>query len=158
MNKPALCVVVPMMLVASFVFPQTSSIQLSIVQPENGAVVFNYGQCYRSVLESCEGDALNVTGTSAGLGTNTIVLFIYSPPAERWFFQGEATVEKDGSWEVRDIVVSGGVGVRPGESDFQFVATAMSELPPGLSDVPRGEFPPPGTLAQSPAVLVKRRN
>ena len=88
MNKPALCVVVPMMLVASFVFPQTSSIQLSIVQPENGAVVFNYGQCYRSVLESCEGDALNVTGTSAGLGTNTIVLFIYSPSAERWFFQG----------------------------------------------------------------------
>ena len=109
-------------------------------------------------MESCAGTPLNVTGTSAGLGTNKIVLFVYSPPAERWFFQGEATVETDGSWEVRDIIVSGGVGVRPGDSDFQFVATAMSDLPPGLSDVPRGEFPPPGTLAQSPAVLVKRGN
>ena len=84
-------------------------------------------------MESCEGTPLNVTGTSAGLGTNKIVLFVYSPPTERWFFQGEATVETDGSWEVRDIIVSGGVGVRPGDSDFQFVATAMSELPPGLS-------------------------
>ena len=157
MNKPALCLVVPMVLVASFVFPQTSSIQLSILQPENGAVV-SRRQCGGRDLESCEGDTLNVAGTSAGLGTNTIVLFVYSPPAERWFFQGEATVERDGSWEVRDIIVSGGVGVRPGESDFRFVATAMSELPPGLSDVPRGEFPPPGTLAQSPPVLVKRRN
>ena len=157
MNKAALCFVVPMMLVASFVFPQTSSIQLSISQPENGAVVPRR-QCGGRDLESCEGNPLNVTGTSAGLGTNKIVLFVYLPPAERWFFQGEATVETDGSWEIRDIIVSGGVGVRPGDSDFQFVATAMSELPPGLSDVPRGEFPPPGTLAQSPAVLVKRGN
>ena len=103
MNKLAPCFVVPMMLVASFVFPQTSSIQLSILQPENGAVV-SRRQCGGRDLESCEGDALNVTGTSAGLGANTIVLFVYSPPAERWFFQGEATVERDGSWEVRDIM------------------------------------------------------
>ena len=52
MNKPALCLVVPMMLVASFVFPQTSSIQLSIVQPENGAVV-SRRQCGGRDLESC---------------------------------------------------------------------------------------------------------
>ena len=143
MNRLTLCFMVPMMLVTSFAFPQTASIQLSISQPENGDVV---------------PQSLNVTGTSAGLGTNKIVLFVYSPPTERWFFQGEATVGTDGRWEVGDIIISGGWGVRPGDSDFQFVATAMSELPPGLSDVPGGEFPPPGTLAQSPAVLVKRRN
>lgn len=151
--------VVPMMLVARFVFPQTSSIQLSILQPENGDVVPRR-QCGSRDLESCadEMQPLNVTGISSGLGANKIVLFVYSPPAERWFFQGEATVGSDGRWEVGDIIVSGGIGVRPGDSSFHFVATAMSELPPGLSDVPSGEFPPPGTLAQSPAVLVKRGN
>ena len=39
MHKAALCLVVPMMLVATFAFSQTSSIQLSISQPENGDVV-----------------------------------------------------------------------------------------------------------------------
>ena len=143
MHKAALCLVVPMMLVAAFAFSQTSSIQLSISQPENGDVVPR---------------RLNVSGTSAGLGTNKIVLFVYSPPAKRWFFQGEGTVGADGSWEVADVVVSGGVGVQPGDSEFRVMATAMRELPPGLSDVPGDGFPPPGTLAQSPAVLVKRGN
>ena len=36
MHKAALCLVVPMMLVATFAFSQTSSIQLSISQPETG--------------------------------------------------------------------------------------------------------------------------
>ncbi len=159
MNKETLCFFVSVMLVSSFVFSQTSSIQISILQPENGDVVPRR-QCGSRDLESCadEMQPLNVTGISSGLGANKIVLFVYSPPAERWFFQGEATVGPDGRWEVGDIIVSGGVGVRSGDFDFQFVATAMSELPPGLSDVPDGEFPLPGTLALSPVVLVKRGN
>ena len=79
MHKAALCPVVPMMLVATFAFSQTSSIQLSISQPENGDVVPR---------------RLNVSGTSAGLGTNKIVLFVYSPPAKRWFFQGPPRISR----------------------------------------------------------------
>lgn len=143
MNRWAPCLVMTMLLATSAAVAQTSGIQLSISQPKNGDVVPR---------------RLDVTGTSAGLGANTIALFVYSPPAGRWFFQGEATVGPDGRWEVGGVVVSGGVGVRPGDDDFHFVATAMSELPPGLSDVPDGEFPLPGTLALSPVVLVKRGN
>ena len=155
MNRAILGFFVPMILGASLVFPQTSNIQLAIVQPENGTVVPRR-QCGSRDLESCGWTPLNVTGTSVGLGANKIVLFVYSPPAGRWFFQGEATVEADGSWEVSDVIVSGGVGVQPGERPFRFVATAMNELPPGFSDVLEDEFPPPGTLAQSPLVSVTR--
>ena len=155
MNKAALRFVLPIVLVASVAFPQTP-IQLSIVQPENGAVVPRRQCVGGRDVDSCVGTPFNVTGTSARLGSNTIVLFVYSPPAGRWFFQGEANVEADGSWEITDVVVSSGVRVQAGESPYQFVALAMSELPPGLSDVPEGQFPPPGTLAQSPVVLVQR--
>ncbi len=142
MCRGALRLVVPMLLlVASASVAQTSSIRLAISMPENGDVVPR---------------SLDVTGTSAGLGTNTIALFVYSPPAERWFFQGEAIVAADGRWEVRQVVVSGGVGVPPGDDDFRVVATIMPELPPGLSGVLDDDFPLPGTLAQSTAVLVKR--
>ena len=151
MNKAALGFVVPMMLVAWTTLAQPSSVQLSISQPENGDVVPR---------------RLTVTGTSAGLATNKILVFVYAPLAERWFFQGEATVGADGSWEAETVVISGGsistapVAGRPEEMalDFQIVATAMSEVPPGLSGMSGGDFPLSGTLAKSPAVLVRRGN
>ena len=155
MNRATLSCLVPVLLVASLAFSQTSAIQLSIVQPENDAVVPRR-QCGSRDLESCGWTPLNVTGTSVGLGTDKILLFVYSPPARRWFFQGEAIVEADGSWEVSDVIVSGGVGVETGDSVFRFVATAMNGLPPGLSEVLEAEFPPAGTLAQSQVVFVKR--
>ena len=141
MYRGALVLVVPMLLVANVSIGQPAGIQLTISTPEDGDVVPR---------------SLDVTGTSAGLGTNTIALFVYSPPAERWFFQGAATVAVDGRWEVRQVVVSGGVGVAPGDEDFRIVATVMRELPPGLSGVLSDDFPIPETLAQSAAVLVKR--
>lgn len=147
----------PMVLVASLAFAQASNIQLAIAQPENGTVVPRR-QCGSRDLESCGWTPLHVTGTAAGLGEHTVVLFVYSPPARRWFFQGEATVEADGRWTVSDVIISGGVGVQTEGAPFRFVAIAVSELPPGLSDVLEGEFPPPGTLAQSQVILVHRED
>ena len=105
-----------------------------------------------------------MSGTSAGLSTNRILVFVYAPAAERWFFQGEATVAADGAWTVEQVVISGGAirtaggAERPGVvgAGVQIVATAMNEIPPGLSGIPTGSFPPSGTLAQSPIVVVTR--
>lgn len=157
MNRAASGVLVPMVLAASLAFAQPPNIQLSITEPENGTVVPRR-QCGSRDLESCGWTPLNVTGTASGLGTYKIVLFVYSPPAGRWFFQGDASIEADGSWAVSDVIVSGGVGVQTDGAPFRFVAIAVSELPPGLSDVLEGEFPPPGTRAQSQVVLVRRED
>ena len=97
MHKAALCLVVPMMLVATFAFSQTSSIQLSISQPENGDVVPR---------------RLNVSGTSAGLGTNKIVLFVYSPPAKRWFFQRPPRISRKLSG-ISDLLAPDGTFIHP---------------------------------------------
>ena len=142
MRRAAPRLVAPMLLLSACAgLAQTPTVQVAISTPESGDVVPR---------------SLDVAGTSVGLGANTIALFVYSPPAERWFFQGAATVGADGRWEVRQVVVSGGVGVPPGDEDFRVVATVMRELPPGLSGVLGDDFPLPGTLAQSAAVLVKR--
>lgn len=149
MHKSALCLVLPMMLAASATLGQTSGLQLSISTPADGDVVPR---------------RLTVSGTSAGLSTNRILVFVYAPAAERWFFQGEATVAADGAWTVEQVVISGGAirtaggAERPGVvgAGVQIVATAMNEIPPGLSGIPTGSFPPSGTLAQSPIVVVTR--
>jgi hypothetical protein len=149
MHKSALCLVLPMMLAASATLGQTSGLQLSISTPADGDVVPR---------------RLTVSGTSAGLSTNRILVFVYAPAAERWFFQGEATVAADGAWTVEQVVISGGAirtaggAERPGVvgAGVQIVATAMNEIPPGLSGVPTGSFPPSGTRAQSPIVVVTR--
>ena len=149
MHKSALCLVLPMMLAAGATLGQTSGLQLSISTPADGDVVPR---------------RLTVSGTSAGLSTNRILVFVYAPAAERWFFQGEATVAADGAWTVEQVVISGGAirtaggAERPGVvgAGVQIVATAMNEIPPGLSGVPTGSFPPSGTLAQSLIVVVTR--
>ena len=149
MHKAALCLVLPMMLVASATFGQPSDLQLSISTPADGDVVPR---------------RLTVSGTSAGLSTNRILVFVYAPAAERWFFQGEATVAADGAWTVEQVVISGGAirtaggAERPGVvgAGVRIVATAMNEIPPGLSGVPTGSFPPSGTRAQSPIIVVTR--
>lgn len=149
MYKPAFVVVLPILLVAGATFGQTSGPSLSISAPQDGDVVPR---------------RLAVSGTAAGLSTNRILVFVYAPGPERWFFQGEATVAADGTWTVEPVVISGGAirtadgADRPGivGTGVRIVATAMSEIPPGLSGVPAGDFPPPGTLVQSRIVVVTR--
>ena len=150
MHKAALGLVLPMVLFASATLGQPPDVQLSISTPADGDVVPR---------------RLTVSGTSAGLSTNRILVFVYAPAAERWFFQGEAAVAADGTWTVEPVVISGGAirtaggAERPGVvgAGVRIVATAMNEIPPGLSGVPAGSFPPSGTLAQSPIVAVTRR-
>ena len=149
MHRAALCLVLPMMLVAGATFGQTADLQLAISAPEDGEVVSR---------------RLTVSGASAGLSTNRILVFVYAPAAERWFFQGEAAVAADGTWTVEPVVISGGAirtaagAEHPGVvgAGVRIVATAMNEIPPGLSGVPAGSFPPSGTLVQSPIVVVTR--
>lgn len=140
-------VAMAVMLMAPGALAQPGAIQLSISQPEDGDVVPR---------------RLVVTGSSTGLAAHRILVFVYAPSANRWFFQGEADVAADGSWEVDPVVVSGGaITGAPGTGrpvDVQIVATAMADVPAGLSGIPDEDFPLSGTLAQSPAVSVRRED
>ncbi len=122
---------------------QTSDLRLDITHPAQGDVV---------------GRELAVTGTSAGISAQPILVFVYAPAADRWFFQGRATVGADGAWQVDPVIVSDGAlrSARITAEGVRIVATAMDEVPSGLSGIPAADFPPPGTLAQSPVVVVSR--
>ena len=101
---------------------------------------------------------LTVAGTSAGISTQRILVFVFAPAADRWFFQGEATVGAGGAWQVDPVIVSDGAlrSARITAEGVRIVATAMDEVPSGLSGIPAADFPPPGTLTQSPVVVVTR--
>ena len=104
MYKAALVVVLPILLVAGATFGQTSGPRLSISAPQEGDVVPR---------------RLAVSGTAAALSTNRILVFVFAPGPERWFFQGEAMVAADGTWTVEPVVISGGAirtGGRSGSS------------------------------------------
>ena len=144
MSRATLCLMLPLLLAAGAAPAQTSDLRLAIMEPADGEVV---------------GRQLTVTGTSAGISTQRILVFVFAPAADRWFFQGEATVGANGAWQVDPVIVSGGAlrSARITAEGVRIVAIAMDEVPPGLSGVPEEDFPPAGTLAQSPIVVVSRR-
>ena len=131
MHKAALCLVVPMMLVATFAFSQTSSIQLSISQPENGDVVPR---------------RLNVSGTSAGLGTNKIVLFVYSPPAKRWFFQGPPRISRKLSG-ISDLLAPDGTFIHPRAAERTKFCSAYNRPAPESVTSAHADVEPTGAAA-----------
>ena len=122
---------------------QTSDLRLAITEPADGDIV---------------GRELAVAGTSAGISTQRVIVFVFAPAADRWFFQGEATVGADRAWRVHPVIVSDGAlrSARIRAEGVRIVATAMEEVPAGLSGIPAADFPPEGTLAQSPIVVVTR--
>lgn len=145
MTRAALCLILPLLLLgAEAAAAQPSELQLAVTEPADGAVV---------------GRELTVAGTSAGISTQRILVFVFAPAADRWFFQGEATVGADGAWEVYPVIVSDGAlrSARIAAEGVRIVATAMDNVPSGLSGIPAADFPPRGTLAQSPTVVVSRR-
>ena len=144
MTRASLWLILPLLLLgAGPVAAQSAGLELSITQPADGAVV---------------GRELTVTGTSAGISTERILVFVYAPAADRWFFQGEATVDAGGAWQVDPVIVSDGFlrSATITAEGVRIVATAMEGVPSGLSGIPAADFPPPGTLAQSPVVVVSR--
>ena len=149
MNKVILVFGCAAVLFACSSFAQTDGLLLSISDPANGDSVAR---------------RLTVSGTSSGVENNVILVFVYTPSAERWFFQGEAEVAEDGTWVMENVVISGGSISLPRENidtqdnspTFQIVATAMNQAPPGLSGVVRDNFPLPETVGKSEPVLVKR--
>ena len=144
MTRAVLCLILPPLLLGPVPAPaQPADLQLAITEPADGAVV---------------GRELAVTGTSAGISAQQILVFVYAPAADRWFFQGRATVGTDGAWQVDPVIVSDGAlrSARITAEGVRIVATAMDEVPTGLSGIPAADFPPPGTLAQSPVVVVSR--
>lgn len=143
MTRAALCLTLPLLLGAEPAPAQPSELQLAITEPAGGAVV---------------GRELTVAGTSAGISTQRVIVFVYAPAADRWFFQGEATVDADGAWQVNPVIVSDGAlrSARITAEGVRIVATAMDEVPSGLSGIPAADFPPAGTLTQSPIVVVSR--
>ncbi|MCY3843959.1 MAG: hypothetical protein OXH69_10505 [Acidobacteria bacterium] len=142
MTRAALCLTM-LLLGAGFAPGQPAELQLAITSPADGAEV---------------GRELTVAGTSAGISTERILVFVFSPAADRWFFQGEATVDTDGAWQVNPVIVSDGAlrSARITAEGVRIVATAIEEVPSGLSGVPAADFPPAGTLTQSPIVVVRR--
>ncbi len=122
---------------------QTSDVRLAITEPADGDVV---------------GRELTVAGTSAGIATERVIVFVFAPAADRWFFQGEAAVGADGAWRVHPVIVSdGALWSAPVRAEgVRIVATAMEAVPAGLSGIPAADFPPEGTMAQSPIVVVSR--
>lgn len=144
MTRASLWLILPWLLLgAGSAAAQPTGLELSITQPADGDVV---------------GRELTVTGTSAEIATERILVFVYAPAADRWFFQGEATVDPSGAWQVYPVIVSDGAlrSARITAEGVRIVATAMDDVPSGLSGIPAADFPPPGTLAQSPIVVVSR--
>ena len=144
MARAALCVCLPLLLLGPVPAPALPpEAQLAITEPADGDVV---------------GRELTVTGTSAGIGAERILVFVFSPAADRWFFQGQATVGADGAWQVDPVIVSDGAlrSARLTAAGVRIVAIAMAEVPAGLSGIPAASFPPPGTLAQSRTIVVSR--
>ena len=144
MTRAALWLTLPLLLCAEPAPAQPSELQLSITQPADGDVVAR---------------ELTVAGTSTGVSTRRIFVFVFAPAADRWFYQGEATVGADGTWEIHPVIVSDGAlrSARITAEGVRIVATAMDDVPSGLSGIPAADFPPAGTLAQSPTVVVSRR-
>lgn len=145
MTRAVFCLILPLLLLGAEPAPaQHSGLQLAITQPADGDVVAR---------------ELTVAGRSAGISTQRILVFVFAPAADRWFFQGEARVGADGAWEVHPVIVSDGAlrSARITAEGVRIVATAMDEVPSGLSGIPAAGFPPAGTLTQSPIVVVSRR-
>lgn len=144
MTRAALCLTLPLLLLGAEPAPaQPAELQLAITNPVDGAEV---------------GRELTVAGTSDGISTERILVFVFSPAADRWFFQGEATVDAEGAWQVYPVIVSDGAlrSAQITAEGVRIVATAMDEVPSGLSGIPAADFPPAGTLTQSPIVVVSR--
>ena len=144
MTRASLWLILPWLLLgAGPAAAQPAELQLAITEPADGDVV---------------GRELTVTGTSAGISAQQILVFVFAPAADRWFFQGQATVDADGAWQVDPVIVSDGFlrSATITAEGVRIVATAMEEVPSGLSGIPAADFPPAGTLAQSPVVVVSR--
>ena len=146
MTRTAFCLILPVLLSAGVPLAQTAELQLAITEPAGGAVVPRQ---------------LTVAGTSTGISGQRILVFVFAPTADRWFFQGEATVGADGAWQVDPVIVSGGTFGSAAAPDataagVRIVAIAMDTIPAGLSGVPSADFPPAGTQTQSPIVVVTR--
>lgn len=116
---------------------QSGTPEVTITSPTSGAVVPQ-----RSV----------VTGASANIGANQILVFVFAPGANRWFFQDPATISSDGTWQVNVFV--GGPDDRG--SEFRIQAIVMAQVPTGLSELAADSFPPAGTLHRSEAISVRR--
>ena len=144
MIRAACSLILPLLLLGAEPAPaQPPGLQLTITSPVDGDVV---------------GRELTVAGTSAGIATQRVIVFVFAPAADRWFFQGEAAVGADGAWRVHPVIVSdGALWTAPVRAEgVRIVATAMEAVPSGLSGIPAADFPPAGTLAQSPIVVVSR--
>ena len=144
MTRAVFCLILSLLLLGAEPAPaQPTGLQLTITSPMDGAAV---------------GRELTVAGASAGISAQRILVFVFSPAADRWFFQGEATVDASGAWQVDPVIVSDGAlrSARITAEGVRIVATAMDEVPSGLSGIPAADFPPAGTLAQSPIVVVSR--
>ena len=144
MTRASLWLILPLLLLgAGPAAAQSAGPELSITQPADGEVV---------------GRELTVSGTSAGITTERVLVFVFAPAADRWFFQGEATVDAGGAWQVDPVIVSDGFlrSARITAEGVRIVATAMDEVPSGLSGIPAADFPPAGTLTESPIVVVSR--